>query len=299
MIEVWFFYALTSVILFGLTTIVDKLMLQKRLSSFSYFVTFVPPALAFSICVPFVSATNAFSVSYAIAFVAGIISAGAFFLYAVSIRKEEASRIAALTSLSPAFVAVLAVFLVDEILSSKSYLGMILMILGSALISYKSNHVKKVIPISLILTLTATNFFYSLDQTLSKISLDHISVWPFLMMFMLGRCIVAFPGLAIPSLRGKFLSEVKSLRRNFAFTLALGSIMWSFALIFFFYAASLGPITLVSTTALISPLFTIIFAILMTKYLPKLLKEEIDRKTVALKLSAILLIFVGTYLIIT
>jgi len=174
-----------------------------------------------------------------------------------------------------------------------------LMILGSALISYKSNHVKKMIPLSLVLVLIAANFSYGLDQTLSKMSLDQISFWPFLMMFMFGRFIVAFPGLAITSVRRQFASEVKRLKRNFALTLVSGSVMWSLALLFFFYAASLGPITLVSTTALLSPLFTILFAILITKYLPKVLKEEIDRKTVALKLVAIVLIFLGTYLIIT
>ncbi|HKM78267.1 MAG TPA: hypothetical protein VJZ03_04265, partial [Candidatus Bathyarchaeia archaeon] len=74
---------------------------------------------------------------------------------------------------------------------------------------------------------------------------------------------------------------------------------WSLGAIFLFYAASIGPITLVSTTGLISPLFTLLFAILITKYLPKVLEEEIDGKTVALKLVAIIMIFIGTYLIIT
>jgi uncharacterized membrane protein len=299
MLEVWFFYALTSVVFFGFTTIVDKLMLETRLSSFSYFVSFVPPAFVFSICVLLFFPTNIFSIPYAIAFVAGLISAGGYFLYVVSIRKEEASRIAALTSLSPAFVAVLALFLLNEIFPAQSYIGIILMILGSALISYKRNHVKTIIPFSLILVLIATNFVYSLDQTLSKISLDQISFWPFLMMFMFGRFAVAFPGLGIPSVRRKCFSEIKKLKRNFTLTLASGSIMWSLAIILFFYAASLGPITLVSTTSLISPLFTLFFAILITKYLPKALKEEIDRKTVALKLVAIVLILLGTYLIIT
>ena len=298
MFEVWFLYALASVIFFGFTTIVDKLMLQKRLSSFSYFVSFAPPALVFSIFVLFFLPTNVFSIPCGIAFVAGLISAGGYFFYAVSIRNEEASRIAALTSLAPAFVAILAVFLVDEIFSAKSYMGITLMILGSVLISYKRNHVKKMIPLSLIVILTAANFSYGLDQTLSKISLNQISFWPFLMMFMFGKFVVAFPGLALPSVRRKFCSEVKKLGRNLALTLASGSIMWSLGIIFFFYAASLGPITIVSTTGLISPLFTLFFAILITKYLPKVLEEEIDRKTVALKLVAIVLIVFGTYLIV-
>ncbi|MGA2785112.1 MAG: EamA family transporter [Candidatus Bathyarchaeia archaeon] len=298
MFEVWFLYALTSVVFFGFTTIVDKLMLEKRLSSFSYFVSFVPPALVFCICVLLFFHTNVFSISYAIAFLAGLISAGGYFFYAVSIRNEEASRIAALTSLAPAFVAVLAVILVNEIFPTKSYIGIVLMILGSVLISYKRNHLKKMIPLSLILVLIAANFMYGLDQTLAKVSLDQISFWSFLMMFMFGRFVVVFPGLAIPSVRRKFSSEVRELGRNFALTLASGSIMWSLGVMFLFYAASLGPITLVSTTGLISPLFTLFFAILITKYLPKVLKEEIDRKTVALKVVAIVLIFLGTYLII-
>ena len=298
MFEVWFLYALVSVIFFGFTTIVDKLMLQKRLSSFSYFVSFAPPALVFSICVLFFLPTNVFSIPSGIAFVAGLISAAGYFFYVVSIRKEEASRIAALTSLAPAFVAVLAVFLVDEIFSAKSYMGITLMVLGSVLISYKRNHVKKMIPLSLIVILIAANFSYGLDQTLSKISLNQVSFWSFLMMFMFGKFVVAFPGLAIPSIRRKFSSEVKKLGRNLALTLASGSIMWNLGIIFFFYAASLGPITIVSTTGLISPLFTLFFAILITKYLPKVLEEEIDRKTVTLKLVAIVLIVFGTYLII-
>lgn len=298
MSEVWFLYALVSVIFFGFTTIVDKLMLEKRLGSFSYFVTYVPPALVFSICVLLFFPKNVCSIPYGIAFVAGLFSAAGYFLYVLSIRKEEASRVAALTSLAPAFVAALAVFLVDEIFSVKSYVGIVLMILGSALISYRRNDVKKIIPVSLILILIATNFSYGLEQTISKISLDQISIWPFLMIFMFGRFFVVLPGLSFPSVRRKFSLEVRQLGRNFGLILALGSIMWVLGIIFFFYAASVGPITLVSTTNLISPLLTLFFAVLITKYLPKVLKEEIDRKTVASKLVAIFLIIFGTYLVI-
>jgi drug/metabolite transporter (DMT)-like permease len=298
MFEVWFLYAFSSVIISGFTTIIDKLMLAKRLSSFSYFVTFVPPTFVFSICVLLFFPINLFSIPSLIALAAGLISGGAYFLYAIAMRKEEASRISALTSLSPAFVAVLAVFLVNEIFSAKSYIGIFLMILGAALISYKRNNVKKIIPISLILLLIATNFAYSLDNVFAKISLEAMSFWPFLMMFMFGRFVAVIPGFAITSARRTFFSEIKKLKRNFGFALAVGSISWTVAIIFFFYAASLGPITLVSTINIISPLFTLVFATLLSKHFPKILKEEIDRETLALKFFAVLLIFIGTYLII-
>jgi len=299
MLEAWFLYALSSVALFGFTPIVDKLMLAKRLTSFSYFVTFVPPALVFPICALLFFPANLFSVPCLIALAAGLMSCAGYFLYAIAMRKEEASRISALTSLSPAFVVVLAVFLVNEIFSAKSYIGIFLMILGAVLISYKGDHVKKIIPISLILILIATNFSYSLDQVFSKISLDGMSFWPFLMVFMCGRFVAVIPGFAITSARRRFFSEIRKLKRNFVLTLAAGSISWTIAIIFFFYAASLGPITLVSTINIMSPLFTLAFATLVSKYLPRILEEEIDRRTLSLKLFAVLLMFLGTYLIIT
>jgi hypothetical protein len=140
---------------------------------------------------------------------------------------------------------------------------------------------------------------YSVDQTLSKISLNQLSFWSFLAMFMLGRFAPAFLGLAIAPLRKRFLLEIKRLGRNFSLMLAVGSIIWSLAIVLFFYSASLGPITLVSTTQLIAPLFTLLFAGMIAKYLPRILEEEIDRKTVALKLIAILIVILGTYLIMT
>jgi len=299
MLEVWFSYVFISTILFGFTTIVDKLMLEKRLSSFSYYVSFVPPALAFSIGVLLSVPTNLLSAPCLIALLAGLISAAGYFVYVVSIRREEASRIAALTSLAPAFVAALALLFINEIFPATSYIGIVLMILGSALISYKRKHVRKIIPTSLILILILTNFMYSVDQTLSKISLNQLSFWSFLAMFMLGRFAPAFPGLAVPSLRKRSVLEIKRLGRKLTLILATGSIIWSLAIVLFFYSASLGPITLVSTTQLIAPLFTLLFAVMITKYFPRSLEEEIDRRTVALKLVAILLVILGTYLIMT
>jgi drug/metabolite transporter (DMT)-like permease len=114
---------------------------------------------------------------------------------------------------------------------------------------------------------------------------------------MFGRFVGVIPGFAINSARRKCFSEIAKLERNFGFALAVGSISWTVAIILFFYAASLGPITLVSTIGIISPLFTLVFATLLSKYFPEVLEEEIDRKTLALKLFAVLLIFIGTYLI--
>jgi transporter family protein len=300
MFEVWFLYALISSIFLGFTTIVDKLMLEKRLSSFSYFVAFLPPAMVICICLLLSSPSDVFSLPYVIASIAGLASAVGYFFYVPSIRREEASRIAALTSLSPAFVALLAVVLINEILSAQSYLGMILMMLGSVLISYKGSSMRKIIPFSLILILIAANLSFGVEQTLSKMSLDRISsFWPFLMMFMFGRFAVALPGLGIPSVRRKFTSEIRELNRDQVLTLGSGSIMWSLAIVLFFYAVSLGPVTLVATTNLICPLFTLFFAILITRFRPEILREEIDNKTVALKLVAIVLIILGTCLIIT
>jgi drug/metabolite transporter (DMT)-like permease len=105
------------------------------------------------------------------------------------------------------------------------------------------------------------------------------------------------PSLAVPSFRKTFVGEFKKLKRNVVFVIAFSSGFWLLGAIFFFYAASSGPITLVSTISIISPFATLLFAALITKRWPKILKEEIDSVTFSLKLISILLIIFGVYLI--
>jgi len=298
MVEVWFLYVISAVLIWGINSIVDKVMLTKYLNSFSYLLLFIPASVILLIGTLLFVPINFNPTPFYFAFFGGAIAVIGYYLYAIVMKKEEASRVAALTSLYPAFVAVLAAFIVNELFSLQTYVGIAIMILGAVLISYKRVSLKKMIPLTIILIIIGTNFAYAFEQTISKFSLEFYTLWQFFAIYTAGRIFMVLPSMAVPSFCKNFVRELKSLNRNIYILLAFSSTFWLLGVIFFFYAASLGPITLVSTISITSPFVTLLAVLVISKFWPKILKEEIDRKTVSLKLVAIVLIFLGTYLIV-
>ena len=63
----------------------------------------------------------------------------------------------------------------------------------------------------------------------------------------------------------------------------------------FFYGK--GSVTLVSSVAALQPFITLVYVILLGLFVPGVLAEELDRKTMALKTIAVALIVIGVYLV--
>ena len=63
------------------------------------------------------------------------------------------------------------------------------------------------------------------------------------------------------------------------------------------YAIAHGPITLISSVGATQPLFVLLFATVLSYRFPRVLREELTRMDVALKVLGLIAIFVGTYLI--
>jgi hypothetical protein len=62
-------------------------------------------------------------------------------------------------------------------------------------------------------------------------------------------------------------------------------------------AVSLGPVTLVTALSSLQPFFVLVFALLLSRFLPGVLKEETGASTVLLKPASIALMFAGAVLI--
>src|SRR3972149_10655658 len=112
MAEIWLLYAFSAMIIWGFIPIVDKFVLTKHLSSYSYCIISLPVTIAVIVGILLLMHAN-LTISF-IPMVAGIIAVDGYYLYAYAMRREEASRIVALTSLYPVFVAALAALLIHE-----------------------------------------------------------------------------------------------------------------------------------------------------------------------------------------
>ena len=100
--------------------------------------------------------------------------------------------------------------------------------------------------------------------------------------------------LVVPSIRKQFTTTLKEMGAKAKALLGLKMLIDFFAFIFLGYALLNGPVSLVSALGSASaPVFIFIITLVTSIYLPKIVKEEISKKTVFTKLLAIILIIIG------
>jgi uncharacterized membrane protein len=95
--------------------------------------------------------------------------------------------------------------------------------------------------------------------------------------------------------REQFFSEIKlPVLPSLAWSAGSGSL----GLVFFLAALTTGPVSLVEFVTATQPMFVLLYAIILSVFIPKILKEELERKTILQKLIAIALMVAGMGLIV-
>jgi drug/metabolite transporter (DMT)-like permease len=65
----------------------------------------------------------------------------------------------------------------------------------------------------------------------------------------------------------------------------------------FIFAYAKGSVALVSSVGALQPFITLLYVILLGLFVPGILQEELDIRTMAIKTAAVLLIAVGVYMV--
>jgi len=226
----------------------------------------------------------------------GLMPLLAFWFYSKALMVEEISRITPLFQFIPIFVVLLSVIFLNEILSVQRYFGVAIILIAAVLISYRnsksgkslSSALKFMIPFSLVL---------SVHSILEKLLLTHIDYWSVFFWNLLGAfCGILFL-LSFSKPRREFTETVHTVGKSAFFVVLVGEAVYFLGTICWLIAASMGYVSLVSAFAGLQHFFVFIYVLLSSLFVPKLLKEEMTRGVIALKISAIALMFAGTWLV--
>jgi hypothetical protein len=98
--------------------------------------------------------------------------------------------------------------------------------------------------------------------------------------------------------RNNFLISIRKNTRTILSINFLNESLYIMGNIAFAYAYLLAPIGLVLLTESFQPIFTLIIGVILTIFLPKLSKEKIQAKHIWLKIIAISITGIGTYLLL-
>lgn len=287
-------YALIAFAFWAVSTVFDKILRDKYVKDSTVLATFfgILCFLPFLIMMPFIGITIPKLSILLASILAGFLMMISIIPYFKSLSLEEVSRVAPLWHFSPLFVLISAFIFLGEKLSVNHYIGFFILLFGGLLISTRK--IKDIFKISKIFWLMlSASFLWAISEVLTKFIYKSLDYWNGIFWVLFGFMIGALVLILIRKNRENFKNTISTLNCTSLSFLIGSSLSGFFGRIFYFLAIMLGSVSLVSVISGFESVFVLIYAILLSKYLPKLFKEEIDKKTILHKIIAIFLMFIG------
>jgi uncharacterized membrane protein len=295
----WITASILSAAILAVVAIIDSYFIYRRMPSLQSFL--LPTSVLyfiFGVAIigidPVPGGIGATPLMVALA--SGIARSLSVFLMLRAMRSEEVSRIIPVTNTYPIFVAILAVFVLDETLGLKEWLAICITVAGAVLISARRDAQSRGAHLRQSFTaLMGSSLLMGLANTASKYSLDYMSFWNMYSINAFCFCAV----FLLYSLRPGVLKDLRNVnRRNLTLTLitlnegaALAGIVLSF------WAMEQGPVSLVSAVLSARPGFVFLCAVALTRIFPAILEERLTRGVAIIKTVSIVLIIIGVTII--
>lgn len=291
----WILFSILAAISWAIVHILDKIILTKLIKNpviSLLFLGTIGLIISFFVYL-FYGFLDLSYFNILLSFIASVCYVLMIYFYFKATQLEEISRVVSFFRITPLFVLIFSIFLFNEIFSFSKYLGIILLITGSILISLKK---------SVKLTFGKTFWFIiiaaivsALNTIITKYLLNYADFWTVFAYLRIGVFIVLIPFFYWNF--SELILIIKKRNKKIIGLLTLNELLNLSGILFITIAISLNSATLVSALSSIYPFFVLIFAVILSIFYPHILKEEIGKSTLAVKIIAIALIFIGVVLI--
>ncbi|MCC7357169.1 EamA family transporter [Candidatus Uhrbacteria bacterium] len=302
----WFLFALIGHLSNGAAFIIDKILLHSAFKQSATYAGLVG-TLSFIVIVaaPWVTQWPQ-GAQWVIAGLSGVTFIIALWAFFEALARAEASRIVpVIGSLIPILTLVGSFFFLNERLHDQTILGFCILILATILLSGsgKGKLNKKTIFISIL-----SAFFFAVASITGKVAYDQIG---FLGGFLTTRIAAAMTAILVlfifDQAAGKeFLSIIKpgkktkpkSKQKYATLLTCIGQSLGAIGFLFVQIAIARGSATIVNAMQTIQYALLVIVGISLYKKAPQLLNEELSRKTLVFKTTALILTAIGMALIV-
>jgi drug/metabolite transporter (DMT)-like permease len=297
MIMEWYLFAFLAPAFWALNNVFIKFLITNKFKSyFPTIATITSFDAIFAVAISLLTPINLIFPYSLIGLIAGLLPLTAFWFYSNAILVEEVSRIVTLFQLVPVFVAVLSAAFLGEVIGAQRYFAIGLIVLASTLISYRrsaektiSNVLRFMIPFALIIAI-----YTIVDKSL----LSYLDFWSLFFCNIIGTLLGVLVMLSRSSLRKNFFSTFNSLGKKSVLVTFVGEGMYVAGTICSLIALSLVDAPVASAFFGLQPFYVFFYILFLSLFLPNILKEDMKKPVIALKIAAIALMFLGTWLII-
>jgi transporter family protein len=296
----WFLIALSSTVLWSSTNFIDKYLVSKYFQKRGIVVLMIFSALIGAVLLPVIlviSHGQVFDLPLRDIFIllaSGIVYVFAVLPYFFALRGEDTSLVAPFFQSIPVFSYFLGLIFLGEQLASLQIIASLLIILGAVGLSVNFSGNKNVFRWKIFSLMMLSSFLYSLNMFLFKFMERDSNFWTTSFWEYAGFSLAALAMLAIGRYRRDFFNAFKA---NGVGVNAVNETINIIAKMLFNFASLLAPLALVWTVNGGQPLVVLIFGIILTIFWPKAFQEDITKKNLLKKVTFIILIFIGGYLL--
>ncbi len=289
----WFFLALLSILLWSFSSMFDKILVSNYTKNPLIATTLNQMAsLAMLLVIAFFAGFTVPKAEWLfLLFVSTLLNMTAVLLYFKAMHTAEMSRVLTAINIMPFFVLLIAVVFLGEKVSFLQTIGIFLIVSGALLVSQRKE--LKLNGWFFVIILSAALF--SIDTVMQKFLLREMSIIE-LIEWRIVFLLICFSFVSLP-----FLKKIKKIVVEKPKSLALAtasSVFFISGRISFITAISLGLVSLVAAVQAVQPFMILGLALIFTKFMPHLIKEEISRKTIALKILAVCLVVIGSVMLL-
>lgn len=295
----WIILVLIATVIWAIAAIINKFCRVSYIeNSLGYLIFIAPTALFIVILLFFEPFVLLKSKEAFFAILTGIAVTIGYYLYLEAIHKEELSRVFILFGVSPLFVLVLSTIFIKEVLTINQYIAFALIFIGSTLISFKKVEEKIKFTFGALLVLLSALFFSIQNVIFKYISEINLTTMMFYREF--GYLIsVSLILLVSSKARGHTKKVINNLNLKKTALVYSAEILGITGVFLAYLAIQRGPVSLVNVTEKFETIFILILTLIISRFFPKILKEETNIKTITIKIISIILMFGGLYLIAT
>jgi len=295
----WMLFALLTPVLWALGDVAEKFQLDRVFKHWLSYFTLAYLAWSVIVLAIFLVKPVAIDTTHiAMAAASGLLNTIGTVFYLKAVSKEETSRVVPLAYMSVVFVAALSFVFLGEVFGLVTYAGMAMLIIGAAVMSYRKvdGRLLPVTPVLGMILLSA--LANAVSHVIDKSFLGTYDYWALLFWgYFGGLAVVAWFMLDrrnrvhIPK-----LSDFAN-RRGMLVLIAATILIYFVGDVTWLAAISDAPVSIVAALSTTEPLFVLLLAVASSVFTPKLLKEEIGRSKLALKLLGVVLVIAGAYLV--
>lgn len=300
----WFFIALVGPFLYALSNHVDKILLEKYFKEGGVGTLILFSSLLSVMVLPFIfladrTVFDMNGVSILAMAVVGLLNVIVLWCWLLALKTEEASVAVVFYQLVPVFGCILGYIFLGEILTRLQLVAMTIVILGTTIISFEIDVENKFkLRRKTILPMTAAAFFWALGSVIFKaIALEErlwqAIFWENLMLVVVGLGIFIF----IRSYRKNFILAIRKNSKKILALNVFNESLYILGNIAYSIAYLLAPVGLVLLAESFQPIFVLAIGIFLTLFFPHIANEKIQAKHLWLKVIAICITAVGTYLL--